>query len=65
MTGIILTMASAGVMCAAGVGFSSMFKWFHSYEIDIDTSKKTRGSVNSSHPHSERLKSLGEKIKNK
>lgn len=61
MTGIILTMASAGVMCVAGVGVSSMFKWFHSYEMNM--SKKPSGEVHESHPHADRLNALNKKIR--
>lgn len=61
MTGIILTMASAGVMCVAGVGVSSALKWFHSYEMVVD--KKTPREKENTHPHDERIKNLSRKIR--
>lgn len=60
MTGIILTMASASVMCVAGVGVTSVFKWFHSFELDM--SKKSSTEKSREHPHAERLKDVRGRI---
>lgn len=61
MTGIILTMGSAGLMCAAGLGLSTALKWFHSYDPDL--SKKHRRDVSLDDPHEEHINSIRKRIR--
>lgn len=62
MTGIILTLGSAGFMCVAGVGISSALKWFHSYEPDF--TKKPKRNLLSEDSHDEHINTLKRRIRN-
>jgi hypothetical protein len=45
MTGILLTLGSVGVVCAAGVGVSAALQWFHTFEPDFSKKSKPRVST--------------------
>ncbi len=38
--GIIATTVSIGVMMSAGLGISAMFKFLHSFELEVDKKPK-------------------------
>lgn len=51
---IVITLASVGAICIAGVGISSGLKWFHEYEIELSNKSKPtreRGVVNDRTEH--------------
>lgn len=35
MGSIVITLGGVSVLCAAGFGISTVFKWFHEYEVDV------------------------------
>jgi len=44
MSTILATLGGVGVLCGAGIGVSSLFKFFHSYDLDVPSGKKSKSS---------------------
>lgn len=56
---VILTFASVGLVCAAGIGISSGLRWFHEYEIDLSKRGRKRKEIGGGE-----IESYTESIKN-
>ncbi len=61
--GIIATTVSVGIMMASGLGIATMFKFLHSFEMDVEKKQKP-GNANSSNERVEREQRLHGQIRN-
>lgn len=64
MTGIVLTVGSIGLVCAAGFGIATGLQWFHAIEIDPRKRKSEKPhKERSGSSHSDRINSLSKRLK--
>lgn len=61
MGGILLTLASAGVVCASGVAITTALRWFHTYKMDLRSNKG--GSSSPDFPYTSRVNELRKQMK--